>query len=255
MKYLIKQFLAKKGYEIISLRPGSNPDWPIELSESDVKFIKYIEENELSMVPRRGLIATSLACRYIIREKLDGDFVECGVWRGGNSLLAKMIFDDSGSKNRNVWLFDTFEGMPEPTLHDSLIPNGESAITEFEKNKTKAGSDWAYASLEFVMTAFEKAGARDSRVHFIKGDVADTLKTSMKIPSQIAVLRLDTDWYESTRLELETLYPILERKGVLIIDDYGHWAGAKKAVDEFFINEKIKYFLIPIDHSIRVLVK
>jgi O-methyltransferase len=91
------------------------------------------------------------------------------------------------------------------------------------------------------------------RIHFVKGKVEDTIPNGA--PSRIAILRLDTDWYESTRHELENLYPRLSPRGVLIIDDYGHWAGCRQAVDEYIHSNKIKLLLNRVDYTGRVAVK
>jgi hypothetical protein len=97
-------------------------------------------------------------------------------------------------------------------------------------------------------------GYPSNKIHFIKGPVEETIPRQMPSPS-IALLRLDTDWYESTKHELIHLFPRLSAGGILIIDDYGHWAGARQAVDEYFAGLPEKYFFHRIDYSGRLIVK
>ena len=107
--------------------------------------------------------------------------------------------------------------------------------------KSEDSADWCFASLDEVKQNVIKTGYNTEKLHFIKGKVENTLPKYA--PKQIALLRLDTDWYESTKHELIHLFPRLVSGGVLILDDYGYWAGAKKAVDEYFSQTKIQILL------------
>jgi hypothetical protein len=207
-------------------RPGT--ELPVEFTDFDRDVFNYVRENKLTMVSPERLIATINACKHAL--SLEGDFVECGVWRGGNSLAAKMIFERYGS-DKTVWLFDTFAGMTAPTELDRTA-DGQPAAEKFSQLQQEEHTDWCFASLTEVTNNFREAGVSLSGVRFVEGDVLDTLKG--ELPEEISVLRLDTDWYESTKAELETLYPRLVVGGVLLIDDYGHWEGARKAVEEYF---------------------
>ena len=167
-----------------------------------------------------GLHAAILS---VYENKIPGDFVECGVYLGGNVIIAKKFFDSVNDFTRNFYAFDTFDGMVEPSQHDP----------------SKAHSTWnnvaaCKASVDEVQKEFLVHHILDDRVKFIQGDVNQTLLDTINIPSKISILRLDTDWYQSTKLELEVLYKNLVSGGFLIIDDYGHWSGCQKAVDEFF---------------------
>ncbi len=146
-----------------------------------------------------------------------------------------------------LWLYDTYEGMPPPTDVDA-DPSGKTAA---ELLSVAAPDDLvrAYASLDHVKSAMALTGYPNNRLRFVVGKVEDTLQHT--IPERIALLRLDTDWYESTKVELEVLWPRLERGGILILDDYGHWVGAKKAVDEFFGD----IFMDTIDNTGRLIIK
>lgn len=153
-----------------------------------------------------------------------GDVVECGVWRGGHIILARLV-----SPQRRCWLYDTFTGMTEPGPYDRKR-SGNKPPPEKAKNKK-----WTMASLEEVMENMRCEGVLDKNLmQFVVGDVIETLN-GPDLPDTIALLRLDTDWYESTKKELEVLWPRLVLGGILIIDDYGHWMGVRKAVDEYLV--------------------
>ena len=203
-------------------------------------------------IPR--LVATLLACKYVVKNNIPGDFVECGVWRGGNSILAKKTFELLGSDKR-VYMFDTFEGMTEPTEFDNSIRTGTNAKQKYQDNLNEFHSEWCYASLQDVQNNVVASGIDLDSMKFIQGDVLKTLNIETNLPDEISVLRLDTDWYESTKKELEVLYPLLKTKGVLIIDDYGHWEGARKAVDEYFNTSDYKPLFNVTDYSGRLAIK
>lgn len=168
------------------------------------------------------------AVRQVDREGLAGDIVECGVWRGGNIILARKL-----SPERVCWLYDTFTGMTEPGEFDTK-KSGAKAIKSYRK-KLARGERWAAVSLEDVRANFaETETLNDNYLRFIEGPVEETLRDHRNLPEKIALLRLDTDWHESTKVELKVLYPRLVPGGILIIDDYGHWEGARKAVDDYF---------------------
>lgn len=226
--------------------------FPVELTDSDKEIFEYVRNNRLSTTSDERLYATIMACRYVADREIGGDFVECGVWRGGNSIIAASVFLQRKC-SRKVWLFDTFAGMTAPTAFDVNF-RGEAAEAKFKASARSDHNDWCYAPIEEVSGYFKTAGLLSDNVTFIKGDVAKTLANSANLPSKIAVLRLDTDWYESTRAELEVLYPLLSPGGILMIDDYGHWGGARKAVDDYFA-ERPRPFFQYIDHTGRIAVK
>ena len=191
------------------------------------------------------------AVAYLHREGIAGDILECGVWRGGSSLLAALTLMQLGDSSRTLYLFDTFEGMTAPSEHDASLIDGQSAQTALEHTKREAGawSVWSYATLEDVQETMSLAGY--PRVEYVRGPVEKTVPD--EAPEKLALLRLDTDWYESTRHELEHLWPRLVPGGVLIIDDYGDWQGARKAVDEYFSESQL--WLIRLDHTGRLALK
>ena len=229
--------------------------WPIESDNSHVNYAESVYTGGLTMTSRSRLRATLMACEYVVRSGVPGDFVECGVWRGGHGILARKIFDSLQS-NKQVWMFDTFSGMTRPSDADIDLKGDDRPASIFKKNQlSENSSDWCNASIDEVKEhVVQEAGSLEG-VRFVEGDVSDTLQYRDNIPESISCLRLDTDWYESTLMELRVLYPRLEKGGVLIIDDYGKWAGSKKAVDEYFSQLGLVPFLIFVDSSSRMLVK
>ncbi|MEQ8735801.1 MAG: TylF/MycF/NovP-related O-methyltransferase [Rhodospirillaceae bacterium] len=215
--------------------PAPNKLFPVEFTPRDIEIFEYVTANKLTMVPRDGLINTILSAHYVVKNDIDGDFVECGVWRGGNALAAKLVFDELQS-NKKAWLYDTFLGMTEPEDLDFQLQSGKSAHSEFLKRQKEDHNAWCYASVEDVQQNLTAAGVALEGVRIVKGDIIETLKHAENIPDSISALRLDTDWYASTKVEMQVLYPRLTLNGVLIVDDYGYWNGSRKAIDEFFAN-------------------
>jgi hypothetical protein len=198
-----------------------------------------------TMTSPARIVAVCAAVRYVEANAIPGAFVECGVWKGGSSMAAALTFKTP----RPFFLFDTFEGMTDPTADDRHAASGKLAAAML-RNADNGATIRCYSPLEEVKRNMEATGYPADHVRYIKGKVEETLPGAA--PDQVAVLRLDTDWYESTRHELEQLYPLLSPGGVLIIDDYGYWTGARKAVDEFF---RDSLFLGRIDDTGRIAIK
>jgi hypothetical protein len=252
IKRSIVKLLNQFGYSIQSTSRRS--DFAVELDDNDIDLINFVIDSGYTMTTLPRLINTVKSCRYVVENNIAGDFVECGVWRGGNSILAKCLFEQLSS-NKSVWMFDTFEGMTAPTEYDVKALDKVHAGKKFEDSQKDTHNDWCYASLEDVKNNCLNSNLKLDRLNFVKGDVTETLTIKENIPTEIAILRLDTDWYESTKFELEVLYPILSVGGVLIIDDYGSWEGAKKAVDEYFSAFDYKPLFNVIDHTGRSAIK
>jgi hypothetical protein len=212
-------------------------------------FVRLFDQvKPFTMTSVEALFALYNSVNYVLDRNIPGDFVECGVWRGGSSLLVALILKQRGVVDRKVVLYDTFSGMPAPTEFD-VDKYGRTGFQMMEDYADDIG--WCYASLEDVSDVF-KSQAFNFQVEFIKGDVMTTLPNQH--PSTISLLRLDTDWYESTALEYELLYPKLSIGGVLIIDDYGAWAGSRKATDDYFAKAP-KPLIVRIDKEVRLAVK
>jgi hypothetical protein len=193
------------------------------------------------------------AVKYVVQNQIDGAFVECGVWKGGSMLAAIETLVYLNDLSRQLYLYDTFEGMSAPTKEDVSCNNQEAdRMLQSDTNK-QTNLVWAYSTIEEVKKTITLSPYPSEKIHYVKGKVEDTLPAS--IPDQIALLRLDTDWYESTKHELVHLYPKLVKGGVLIVDDYGYWKGAKKAVDEYFQQNKIPILLNRMDETGRIAVK
>jgi O-methyltransferase len=206
-----------------------------------------------TMTSVERMFALYQAVGHVHRAGVEGDVVECGVWRGGSSMLAALRLLELDDAERTLWLFDTFDGMPEPGAHD-VDPTGASMAAEWSRHRDRPDDAvFAYAGLDEVRRAMASTGYPESRLQFVRGQVEQTIPASA--PERIAVLRLDTDWYESTRHELEHLYPRLVAGGVLIIDDYGHWQGARRAVDEWLATTGAPLLLSRIDETGRIAVK
>jgi hypothetical protein len=206
-----------------------------------------------TMTSRERIVAVCDAVRYLSRYKILGDIVECGVWRGGSVLAILRTLIQTGDVNRDIHLYDTYEGMSEPSQIDRAY-DGRSASDLLQKELKNSDSViWAYASLESVKATVAQAGYPENRLHFIQGKVEETLR--LTVPDRIALLRLDTDWYESTKAELNYLFPKLQSGGVIIIDDYGHWEGAQHAVDEYIAENNVQILLHRTDYTGRMAVK
>jgi hypothetical protein len=187
--------------------------------------------------------------RHLERHQIAGAFVECGVWRGGSMMAAALAL--SGATNRELFLFDTYEGMPPPGDLD-VDYTGASAAGQTAKDPSRVGNITAVAHLDEVRRNMASTKYPDSRIHYVAGKVEETVPALA--PDQIALLRLDTDWYESTRHEMHHLFPRLVSGGVLIVDDYGHWKGARQAVDEYLDETGIQLLLCRIDYTGRIAV-
>jgi hypothetical protein len=191
------------------------------------------------------------AIGYVEDAGVPGDVVECGVWQGGSSMMAALTLLDRGEPKRDLWLYDTFEGMPEPTDQDVSF-EGVAAQGTWQSFKAGDHNEWCYSPIDEVRRNIRSTGFPDSRLHFIQGKVEETIPEHA--PAQISLLRLDTDWHSSTLHEMEHLFPRLAPGGVLIIDDYGHWSGAREAVDQYLAGRDIELLLNRVDYTARMAI-
>jgi hypothetical protein len=200
------------------------------------------------------------ATAYVVRRGIRGALAECGVWRGGSVVAIIETLQHLGVTDRELYLYDTFEGMTRPgELDTSPFEQERSALATWTRHQSQGRRAWDWAfrseifSLEHVRDLLYSTGYPRDLIHFVAGAVEETLPA--QAPETVALLRLDTDWYESTHHELVHLYPRLSEGGVLIIDDYGHWEGARRAVDEFFASETQPLLLARVDYTGRMGVK
>ncbi len=245
-KKMINESLAYLDLEVVRKKPSM----PVEANEFEKSLIS--ECARYSMTGNIRMWSLMQAMKHIHNNSIKGDVVECGVWKGGNLGLMRRFMDHK-EMMASVIGFDTFEGMSEPTSHDEDI-YGNVAKNDMQKavKDETINNFHAFASIDQVRNNLKNLGA-EKGVVLVKGKVEDTLSIKSNIPKKIALLRLDTDWYESTMAELNHLYPRLVSGGVLIIDDYGHFKGAKKAVDEYFMNQSI--WMHYVDYTCRLIVK
>ena len=255
IKQSIKKILKKFSYEIKKIKKINPLIFNLKKQNNFEEYYEICKRESLN-VSKERFVSLYQTVNYIYKNDIDGDFVECGVFMGGSAMMmsyAMSEFETNNNKNKMIWLYDTFEGMANPSIYDENILN-EKATVEL-KNKTKKENSkdiWAYSSINYVKDNINKTNISLDRIKYVKGLVEETL--SKDKPKKISLLRLDTDFYESTKIELEELYPLLEIGGVIIIDDYGHWKGCKKAVDEYFENKK-NIFFQQIDYSGLIGVK
>jgi len=200
-----------------------------------------------TMTSTERLYALHCAVRYVVEAGIPGAFAECGVWKGGSVMMIALTLQSLGVTDRNIYLFDTFTGPPPPTDADVDL-TGVSMV-----ELTNSGIVWPRAPLEEVRANLGATPYPAERFHIVPGDVRDTIPRNA--PDLIALLRLDTDWYESTSHEIQHLFPRIAPRGVLIIDDYGHLRGAQRAIDEYLARLPTHYLLHRIDYTGRMLVK
>ncbi len=184
----------------------------------------------------RGLHA---AIQHVTALGIPGDVVECGAARGGSAALMGLALKETGAA-RTLWVFDTFEGIPPPTVAD---PDHEIAALYTGDFR---------GVLEEVQDLFRQLGILD-QARLVKGMFQDTVPRCDV--GAIAVLHVDGDWYESVKVCLDHLYDRVSPGGIIQIDDYGHWEGARKAVDEFVTARGITVPLKHIDYTGRQLTK
>jgi O-methyltransferase len=248
---MIRSALQKAGFNITphkQIAPGFV--YPPDFSTANMEICEIV--NPYTMTSPERVNALIEAVEYVVENGLDGSFVECGVWKGGSALAMILALQRLGKSDRDIYLFDTFEGMTTPTDLDQSYRK-ESAQSLMDANDKETSWVWAKAGIDQVRQLIEGSGYPSGKVHFCKGPVEETIPHHA--PQTISLLRLDTDWYESTRHELQHLFPRLASGGVLIIDDYGHWEGARKAVDEYISDNKIQILLNRIDYTGRIAVK
>lgn len=193
------------------------------------------------------------AVRYIEHAGIPGAIVECGVWRGGSMMAAAMTLEDLGLREREIFMFDTFDvtRIPVPSEHDVDRKGNQVADAFVEAQK---GDHGPFASLpaERVMELVASSGYPRERLHTVVGTVEETLPD--RAPETIALCRLDTDFYESTAHEMRELFPRISPGGVLLIDDYGDFPGCRKAVDEYLADQGIPLLLTRLDTSGRIAI-
>jgi O-methyltransferase len=251
---VVNRGLAKTtGYRLEKPRP------PVKKARRPPPFPRFYDDEARAviravrpwtMTSNEKLFALVVAVRYVVDHGVRGDIVECGVWRGGSMQAIARILAARGVTDRELHLFDTFEGMPPPTQED--VRQGGPPAAELLATRPRTAKVWAIADLEDVRAGMTQIPYPANRVHYHQGLVEETIPDGA--PEQIALLRLDTDWYASTKHELEHLYERVPSGGVVIIDDYDYWEGSRKAVDEFVAGTGARLLLAPMGSG-RIAIK
>ncbi|MBN1870878.1 MAG: class I SAM-dependent methyltransferase [Candidatus Omnitrophica bacterium] len=217
------------------------------------EFIEIYEKcKRFTEVSVERLYLLYKAVEYVIERKIPGDIVECGVYKGGSSMMMAYTLKKMNVNNRRIYLYDTFAGMTEPKDCDVSFA-GLIALNKWKKLQKEKFNQWVYAPLESVKRNLYSTGYPENNLLFVKGKVEDTIPQI--VPEVVSILLLDTDWFESTYHELKHLYPRLSPDGVIIIDDYGTWKGSKKATDNYFNEIGTKLFLQRVDPTARIAIK
>jgi len=248
---VIRSWIRRLGVDVVRYRGAERDGLPADFDAKAAEIIRAVRAYTITSPER--LFALIQAVRHVTAACVPGDVVECGVWRGGSMMAAALTLLAGADTKRGLYLFDTFEGMSPPGALDVSVDGQAASALLASPRTTDPKSPWCYAGIDEVRAAMRSTGYPLERVHYVQGRVEDTIPANA--PARIAVLRLDTDWYESTRHELEHLYPLLSPGGVLIVDDYGHWAGCRKAVDEYLGARGIKLLLHRVDYTGRIAVK
>lgn len=246
LKSLVRNLTRGLGFEIMRLQ-----DTLLDASAGDRDIARKVAP--YTVTSAHAVHALMNAVEHVVARGIPGAVVECGVGKGGSIMAVALKLRALNAADRDLYLFDTFSGMTEPGEED-LDYRGGAARDQYQRTKIDdKTTDWCHGTLDEVREAVAGTGYSSSRLHFVEGKVEDTVPGNA--PEHIAILRLDTDWYQSTRHEMIHLYPRLSPGGVLIIDDYGYWQGARKAVDEYIQKYDLKLMLHKIDHSSRIAIK
>jgi O-methyltransferase len=247
----LRRLVRTLGVDVVRFPPPAlPPSLPPDVSGAERAILARVAPYTMTSVERQVALVRSVA--HVVRAGIQGSIVECGVWRGGSSMASALALLEAGDTTRDLWLYDTFNGMTAPTGMDRAF-DGALASDLMARDADPAGVR-AFATLADVRANLASTGYPAERLHFVAGPVEQTLPAQAPT-GPIALLRLDTDWYESTAHELVHLWPRLERGGVLILDDYGHWEGAQRAVDEYFGGMPTTYLLQRIDYTGRMIIK
>ena len=248
IKKVIKKIISYTGYKIIR-ENNFNDRSKHKIQEcSDEDNQNLIKALDYALCNKENLWSLIQSVKYVADKKINGDFVECGVFQGG-CLGILSQYAEKYSLDCKIYGFDTFEeGFSDTSLSDKDI------TLQGTKVKFKKTDNNFYPNMSEVENNLKKF-SKNSKYFpkLIKGDVLKTLKDPKNIPEKISILRLDTDLYLTTKIQLEMLYPKLVSGGILHIDDYGICPGVRTAVDEYFVNQKI--WLHRVDFTCRLMIK
>jgi hypothetical protein len=248
-RFLVRRLRQQDNGGTVKEETDPSHELPIDFDETDAELCRRVAPYTMTTPPR--IYALARAVEYVVSRRVSGAIVECGVWRGGSMMAVALTLLRLGVTDRDLYLFDTFSGMTEPGDED--VKHTGQRAADLLAGSSRDSHDWATASLEQVQEAVLSVGYPAEKIHFVEGRVEETLPANA--PAEIALLRLDTDWYSSTKHELVHLYPRVASGGVLIIDDYAYWQGARQAVDEYLDEEQLTLLLNRIDYTSRIAIK
>ena len=254
LRSLFRKALESRGQVIITKAELDNR--VADIPKETLSIYRKVEPFTMTSMERiAGLVE---ATKYVVEADIPGSMVECGVWRGGSSMCMALAQLEAGRAPREMYLFDTFEGMPDASNADvdfldrvasKMLPRERSLSPDERKQSLVL----AYSPLNEVERNMKATGYPAHQIHFVKGRVEETIPN--QAPANIALLRLDTDWYESTKHELFHLWPRVSPGGIVIIDDYGHWRGSRRATDEYFSEIGLRIMLHRLDYTGRLIQK
>ena len=208
-----------------------------------------------TMLPLSRLASLWAQVRHVDRHSIAGSLVECGVWKGGAAgLMALAHLHNQTPPSRDLHLFDSWEGMPEPRAE----VDGQRA-SNYASGQASGALKPVGQCLSSMVEASDlldvTIGYPRNLLHYYKGWFQETIAKNARSLEPIALLRLDGDWYDSTKICLEELYPRVSKNGVVVIDDYWDWAGCRLAVDEFIAGLPTPIRLHNVEHSCPYWIK
>ena len=253
----VKNLIRKSGWALIKrslleqILYGIPSDYEAEHSKTYNKVKAY------TLASSQRIVAICNAVEYITKNNIEGAIAGCGVWRGGVIMASIDTLQKNLDVERDIYLYDTFEGMITPGHKYDIKRDGTTGVgktaEELYQHATADDVAFCYSSLEEVTENIESYGYPADKVHYVKGMVENTIPQTE--PSKIAILYFSISFYESVGHALKYLYPLLAPGGVIIISDYGDWEGTKRAVDEYISANKIKLLLNRIDNTGKIGIK
>jgi O-methyltransferase len=232
---------ARRGFETARREPGGRPPIPAGTEPEIAEIVRRAQPYSLTSPAR--MVGLCDAVSYVSRAGIEGAIVECGVWRGGSMIATALTLLAEGDDRRDLFMYDTFGEVPPPDEAD-----GADRIRDFPE-AVRSGV-FELLPLDRVRELLVDTGYPPERLHFVQGLVEETIPE--RAPERIALCRLDTDWYRSTKHELDHLVPRIAPGGVLLIDDYGEYEGARRAVDEYCTEHDLTLLWYRLDESGRL---
>ena len=240
----LKIFIKGKIFKIVSIL--NILIYSIKASNNEKKLVRTCSKYKFHTQTKYSIWNTLKTFNKVIKNNVEGDIVECGVWQGINLVLFQKLIEIKKISNKKIYGFDTFEGIPIPTKND-ITKDNKPMINEYKNMTKKDGSSgWNYASLKEVKKNYTENTKKNDNLILIKGKVENTLSSKKNIPNKICILRLDTSLYEGTKIELKNLFPRVQSGGVVIVEGYEQFKGVKKATDEYLQSKMYDSNFFPI---------